>query len=353
MDILASYECRKAETKQIVLGGIEDDFDPAGIELSSPSEKQIRYIQEQRNPKNKSEIVKTYDDPRQDRLFSDRFNISKRVYHGLVVLRLEELSGLKNDGITMGFNPDENLPYINAAYGYTERVSNLAGSRDWTHHDSLYFASLDDLKLRSPSEQKETLLDVIRSQAARDGDFFVDISDDTVVDFIGFALCLEPEKHNGTVYSLFEPATPEFYTDLGPGYVGLYTGRVDGEICNYGGCLSCEEKRPVSCIHDSNMPVPKDHDLSRKLFWTGGEIRFTKAVKGSSFATEDDVDQFCAAEFGSEWRSLSRHDGHWTGNLSGKGTFPPDYENVWVNVKDSDHHNCWKTRPDYEQADGE
>lgn len=351
MEILEAYQCRKAETKQMIVGGVEDGFDPAGIEPSNPSEKIIHYVQQQHNAKARSEIVKTYDESIQDRYFSDRFDMPRRTFHGVVVVRLKELSSLKNDGISIGYNPDADKPYVNHQYGYGNRISNLQMSVEWSHHESLFFANLEDLKVSLPSEEKQTLLDVIRTQDDSHGPFFVDIADDTIVDFVGFSLCLEPEDNKGTVYSPHHPTSPRALIELGSGNLGLYTARVEDKICGYGGCLSCEEERPLACIHDTNMPLPDNHIPEYAYLWSGGELDFTKAVKGSSFITEDDVDQFCAAEFGSEWRALSRHDGHWGGSVSGRGTFPADYEHVWVNVKDSDHHNCWTTRPNYEASD--
>lgn len=351
MEILNAYQCQKAETKQILVGGVEDNFDPAGVETSNPSGKLLDYLISLEAGRSRSDVAKTYDDPSQDTHFSDRFDIPKRTFNGLIVVRLKELSRLKNDGISLGYKVDDRRPYIDYKFGYRIDVSKLPTSTEWEHHDSLAFASLKNLRIYEPTDEKQTLLDIIRMPNRIESDFFVEIADDSVVDFIGFALCLEPEDDLGTVYGITHVSQPDVTIDLGPGIVGLHLGRVDGQFCAYAGCLSCEARRPVACIKDTNMPLPEQHASYYSFVWTGGEFGFTRPVKGSKFASEDDVNQFCASELGTEWRALSRHDGHWGGSVSGEGTFPRNYENVWVNVKDSDHHNCWKPRPDYEALD--
>lgn len=348
MEILETYACDRAETKVISLGGAEDYFDLSGSEPSNPSQKSIRYLLGIGENRVKSDVVKTYDDPAQDRLLSDRFEIPKRTFHGLMAVRLKELSDLRNDGINIGYKINPTFPYINRGFGYRIDVSDLPTAKEWDRQDTLFFASLGNLEVGEPTDQIITIIDAIRTQEDTYGDFFVEIADDTVVDFVGFALCLEPEEALGTVYGPKHISKADTRSDMGLGIVGLFQSRVDGYMCSYGGCLSCEARRPVACIRDENMPIPDHHNSDLRQAWTGGEFGFTRAVKGSKFPTEDDVDQFCAAEFGSDWRALSRHDGHWGGLMSGTGTFPPDYDQAWVNLKTSSHANCWETRPDYE-----
>lgn len=351
MEILETYQCQKAETKQILVGGVEDNFDPAGEEPSNPNEKMVRYLVSLEEGRTRSDIVKTYDNPQQDRHFSDRFDIPLRTFSGLVVVSVKELSDLKNDGLSLGYKNDESIPYINYESGYKINVSKLPTAAIWGHHNSVYFAALKDLMTPEQIEDKRSLLEIIRTSDENDGDFFVDIADDTVVDFIGFALCLEPEDDLGTVYSQKHPSRPGEIRDVGPGIIGLNQGTIEGKFCSYAGCLACEAERPLACIKDSNLPLPDTHDPNLKVFWTGGEFKFTPPVRGSSFNTEDDVDAYCSTEFGRDWRALSRHDGWSGGTVSGLGAFPSGYETVWVNVKNSDHHNCWKPRPDYEALD--
>ena len=351
MEILEDYTCQRAETKQIILGGVEDNFDPAGVERSNPSEDLVKYLVSLKEGRTPSDILKTYDDPRQDTAFSDQFDIPKRTFNGLFVVRINELSGLKNDGISLGYKTSKIPAYIDYGYGFRADVSSLSTATDWENHDTLFFTSLKDLKILRPIDENITLLEVIRTQGVSDGPLFVEIADDTVVDFMGFALCLEPEDDLGMVFGPTHPSDPDVIVDVGPEIAWLTTSRAEGQFCSYSGCLSCESERPVACIRDMNLPLPDGHKPDYSMHWTGGEFEFTTPVKGSKFATEDDVDAFCSTEFGLEWRALSRHDGWSGGGMSGLGEFPSNYENVWVNVKDSDHHNCWKTRPDYEVRD--
>jgi len=346
MTILNNYTCRKAETKQLILGGVEDYFDPDGHEPSNPNEKLINFI---RKHNSNGQVRKTYDQRETDLAMSDQFDVPKRTYHGIVAVRLEELSSLKNDSIRIGYNTSEALPYVEAAYGYGQFVSDMETSTAWQQYETLFVASLDNLPVTDPSSKFVTVLDVIRSRGDDFGDMNVQISDDTMVDFVGFALCLEPKDHKGTVSTNFGFGIDTIVPELGLGNIYMRGAYIDDKFCSYGGCLSCEASRPVSCINDKNYPIPQNgHPSDYERLWSGGKIAFTKAVLGSSFKTEDEVDQFCATEFGAEWRALSRHDGGWDGSLTGIGEFPSGFENVWINVKSDPHANCWELRPDYE-----
>ena len=346
MERLEAYSCHKSETKQIITGGVEDYFDTSNIEPSNPSDKIIRYIQGFDEDRTRSDIIKNYDEKLLDKYFADRFDISERTYHGLFIIRLEELSGLKNDGLAIGYNPHPDQPYISNSHGYRISISDLFQSKIWASEDNLYSAQLGDLTIGETSESNKTVLDVIRSRQKTDGEFFVDVADDTRVDFVGFALCLEPEEKKGTVVNTTPAVKPLDTIEFGDNIIALHFARVKGKVCSYGGCLSCEESRPLACISDENLALPEGYDPNFSNIWSGGKIAFTQSVKGAQFSTEDDVDQFCAKEFGNEWRALSRHDGHWAGQISGYGKFPSDFPNVWVNAKNSSHANCWDFRAD-------
>jgi len=113
-------------------------------------------------------------------------------------------------------------------------------------------------------------------------------------------------------------------------------------------CMSCEEELPVACIFDDDRPAPESLRDGYKQYWSGAEIKFTKPVAGDYFATEDDVDAYCAGHFGENWRHLNIKDGHAQGTLIANGKALENYSEYWVGVKDQPHFNCWDLRPDYE-----
>jgi len=179
----------------------------------------------------------------------------------------------------------------------------------------------------------------------------VRVVDDTQVDFIGFAICLEPKNKKGLVYNSAHYLTIDAYKSLPPNHVFLNNSVIDGKVCATGGCLSCDMARPVACIKDENLPAPDDYGDFRNV-WSGGYIDFTPAIPGASFKTEDDVDRFCQKNFGESWRHLNGKDGNWQGGIIGIGQIPEEHSEFWVGMKDSPHHNCWDLRPEYETDDG-
>lgn len=342
MERLENYRCSAGETKQVLIGGIEDNYDPAGNEIADHSVYTDRYTEDAKTYYN------NYDDATQNRGFIDSFDIPKDTFHGMFVIRLKENSRNKNDQLALTYFANDPLEFKDKSIGLGELISGLKQNPNWSHDDDLYWTELEDLmlfKADGKGTQVGPFLDAIR--AGQELPLALRIIDDTQVDFAGFAICLEPQPHEGYIYSPHSYNTLNPIVEFGPNILGLWPSKVAGEMCEPWGCLSCREERPVTCIKDENLEAPDFPHEIYEAAWTGGTLKFTRPVQGDSFETEDDVHAFCQAEFGEEWRVLSRHDGNWEGSLISYGEAPTDYNEYWVAFKDQPHANCWKLRDDY------
>lgn len=340
---LEKYQCGPAETKMIVMGGVEDGYDPAGEETTILSDSAKAYLEIAG-----SVPTRSYDDPAQNRYFSDAFEIPARTFHGIIAIGMEERSRLHNDGLNMG--------YFNGRSRYLDEdnhgnsISKIMET--WRQDKGYVWADLDALKLTKFTKKDKgssevsgyshlSLLDGIRRN--NDRVFEVHLSDDTIVDFIGFALCLEPEESKGNVFAKIHHGGSDITINFGDEFVNLYSFRGD-----YAGNLSCRESRPIPCIDDQNLKAPEAFTEFTNGLWSGGYIKFTEAVAGNRFKTEDEVDAFCAAKFGDAYRSVNMKDGMWQGSIVGYGEYPEGYDEFWVSIKDSSHQNCWSKRMDYD-----
>ena len=348
---LEAYRCRAEETKMIIMGGIEDGYDPAGDENFDPPEILLNYLAEFNDPETVRHITQ-YDDPAQNRYFGAEFDIPPNTFRGIMAIGLEQRSGVQNDSVRIGIYTEKIFSLSTNGKSYGSMISEMGN--DWHDEGDYYWSDLDDLHLTLTKEKKEgvadivgisheTLIDAIRDNP--NDNLSVYIADDTIVDFIGFALCLEPVENMGTVFDRHHHSGEESTVVAGKGIVSLFSKAVGN-----GGFVSCAETRPLPCIHDLNLKAPAGFNRASSGLWSGGNIKFTNPVRGDRFETEDSVDAYCAAEFGPEWRSLNSKDGAWMGAVYGFGEYPEGHDDFWITYKDAPHHNCWELRQDYDDV---
>jgi len=342
---LETYQCRMLESKLILMGGIDDNYSPEGDEA-----RDIPEIMEEFFAVAGHRQFKGYDDPAENHIFVEAFDIPSRTYHGIVATRMRDLSNIQNDGLSLVIPyPEKSL--LRFPEFVTKSSVSQPDKHGWNVSKDYIWASLDQLKINIHEDSKllegkgpENLLDAIR--VSQDRTVYLQIGDDTEVDFIGLALCLEPAQKMGAVFSNKHPADQEFGKNFQENEVYLTHGLVDGKVCR-GGCVPCEEELPMICIKDENLPIPATFNPDYKGIWTGGHIKFTPAVAGNAFETEDDVDAFCETQFGQGWRHVNGKDGSWTHAMVGYGQAPKEYEHFWVGYKNGPHHICWKQRKSY------
>ncbi len=114
--------------------------------------------------------------------------------------------------------------------------------------------------------------------------------------------------------------------------------------CNaYQGDTSCEAELPLLCFLDTGLEKPEGLQTGSTNVWSGGVVATTVPVKGSSFNTLAEADQFCKDSFGGKWRVAEFHDG-WGWGFTAYGNVGDNYNDskrrVWVDI-DNQPANCW------------
>jgi hypothetical protein len=149
------------------------------------------------------------------------------------------------------------------------------------------------------------------------------------------------------------------------GQVGPNRGPCDP----YQGDTSCSDKLPVLCVKVDGSPRPpyaiptcSSCAMNDEYYngWAEGIIGLTAPVQGDTFATLDDVNAYCEAQFGPGYRVAEHHDGRLVYGMDEKNfydaTWPlttssggwgfyapgqlPDNSRFWVHINDQ-NANCW------------
>lgn len=339
MDILRAYKCRTAETKRIIIRGVEDTHSPVGDEPN--------FIREDRRFPDTLSFFSggSYDQIQADRRMTDSFEVPANTAGGLFLIRLKAVANNDNDTIAIGdirtyVAPDP------AVRRFSSLVPRLEQSLGWSRQNDIHFAELSAIALRQPnraaSSPDRTLLDFIRS-GMNGGWVDVMVQDDTSVDFIGVALCLEPPGGQGLSLSSWqgEPHPIDGVVALTCGHGGR-----DQHACgHYVGDTPCATRLPVACIRPTAAPIPRA--LTRHFssgVWSGGRLAFTKPTPGSNFATIGEVDAYCAASFGAGWRAAELHDGTHNTGISGYGDPATLPHRAWVDIIGQPYATCWARR---------
>ena len=334
IEILEEFQCRRGETKEIVLRGFEDNYQLGNDEFASPSE------QAQLNISLKEYLgLRGYDEGGLNKNFYDQVTLKPNIASGLFVVKMEPLSSLKNDSISIGnyrtsYGPDH------PRNQFAQLISTLPTTPGWNHRKDLYWAPIRDIPFIHDSKQHPNLLTYIRA-GTNAAEFDIAIGDDTRVDFIGLATCNEPLENKGVVHIAGRSGLPQ-------GLVSFSCDRPDGSTCDqYKGDLLCSEERAVLCFKDQFSDPPAELVSNMHLHrWTGGSYQTTHPVMGTAFETSDDVNAFCRLEFGDDWRAASAHEGANSNTGIGFGK-APDGTQAWVDVKGGKYANCWAPREHY------
>lgn len=339
IDILRAYKCRQAETKTIIIRGVEDNHSPLGDEPN--------FIRpERRFPDTLSFFAGgSYDQIQADRRMTDSFEVPANTAAGLFLIRLKGVANNDNDTIAIGDMSTYVAPDP-AVRRFSSLVPRLEQSSGWSRQNDIQFAELSDIELRHPNHltrpSDRTLLDFIRS-GMNGGWVDVMVQDDTSVDFIGVALCLEPPGGQGLTLSSWKGQAHPM-----DGVVALTCGHGgrDQHLCgHYVGDTACATPLPVACIRPMAAPLPRA--LTRHFssgVWSGGRLAFTEPTPGSRFATIGAVDAFCASRFGADWRAAELHDGTHNTGIAGFGDPATVPDRAWVDIIGQPYATCWARR---------
>lgn len=339
MERLERFQCARGETKQIVLRGVEDDFSRTGDETIARGA--LYLFQAERFSHGSVGVERVYDDDRLDQVLVDSLTLSSRTASGLIVMRIREWAQPRNDTITIG-------DLINKAedgHAHIETFIRVeAGEASpWTAEGEFFQARLKDLDFPR-SDTAETgplprryanLLEWVRG-GETDVSVEYAISEDTMVDFVGVAACLEPPAHQGTSFLVTTNPSDNSIVSL-----SCSDKEERGHCDPYVGDTACSVALPLACLNPQDLPVPETAlGFIDRMAWTGADIRFTPPVAGSSIPSQSQGHALCATQFGDGWRMMNIHDGLMVQSIIGRGAAPHPSQ-AWLDSPDQQYGNCW------------
>lgn len=353
MEILQAHACHRAETKEIIVRGVEDNFSPDGEERAVIREAL-------RTPLMMTRTFADYDHDGLDAGVIDHMMFAPHVTGGVIVITMRgNGGGWENDRVGVGdmsYIADGSRVEVRRTASALLQEADTISGWIWTgRHMVIDVAAAQfgswrrndqgDQVLIRDRDVPDTLLDHVRSH---DEPVPVDvfISDDMSVDFMGAALCLEPQPRRGVTLNLTSNTTVE------PAGTVIFTPAADspGETQGdpFSGDTLCSQARPLLCFLDRGEPVPDiDPVLLERAgeIWSGGEVRATDPVAGDQFETLADARAMCAEAFGADWRVATFHDGNHAGLIHAFGEMEDPHPPVWVDIRGQPHATCWEPAP--------
>lgn len=205
--ILTDFECRYGQTKHILMNGVDDNF---ALDKPEPSRRHPRLAHLPGLPINMP-YKRDYDEMGRDKVLVDYFEVPPRVERGLFVTRLEHSDNYENDYLIIGDAWEDSVGLRRYGRHLFNVLLNEIDTLDgWTHSaKNIYSARLRDIKFRDKNPEVgadyqrlyKNLLQLIQSQD-KEGVIDVMVADDTTADFMGLAICTEPENNKGLTFAL-------------------------------------------------------------------------------------------------------------------------------------------------------
>jgi hypothetical protein len=356
--LLQAYQCLEAETKEIILRGVEDDFSPRGEEPANidPRLAGTRYALEPG--------TNVFDYSGTDQQLQDHFYLPPHTASALFVIRLRANGNNQNDSIQIGNYLSQFEAQTVDRMFFSSRLRFLPDLEGWQIEGEYYWAQLSDIQMGYVDQANNqqvlawhnppmSVLDYVQHPDS-DGLVAINIGDDTSVDFLGVAACSEPAPGHGLTF--VQANGPAQFTVSQPeariGGIAFFNleGTEDTVYRSnpYVGDTPCETELPLACFRPLELPQPRSYDDRSAddeyewIFWSGGIVAGTPQVAASAFSTIDDADAHCAQEFGTDWRTLTYHDGGRPGRVmaygglqNGPGT------RAWIDIRGQPYATCW------------
>ncbi|MEP0189996.1 MAG: hypothetical protein ABJP70_06485 [Erythrobacter sp.] len=349
MEALDTYQCRKAETKQIILGGIEDNYTSDGEAAVAISAKHS-FVAKRIGPKGALTVDRNYDESGFDRFFLDSVEVPTKATSGLFVLGARSLTKTSNDSLNVGD--------IESMWEATHNASYLFGRPEefpaWTASRNVFAARLSDMTFGKGrfhdngepfKRDYENLLDFITSSPNEMRLVDVLLGDDHIVDFFGIAVCLPPEKEMGLT---LRAVTHQ----IDPNYVNLGCKDANGEnSCDpHAGDTLCSAALPLACFKPGDEPIKEPFARANmQSKWTGGQVKFTAPIVGASLTNGAQVHAVCRKEFGDGFRAATHQERANSIQFFAKGA-PPPVKKAWIHAKTEPYGNCWAIDTEYKAA---
>lgn len=335
---LDSFRCPRGLTRRVEVRGREDRFDLTDVEPSriEPRLLSLGYYQDLAERRPAVTELREYDEGGSDRMLIDHITIPGGTVMGELVLRVRPSGGgSENDYI--GIKPMSDDPGVDPAgrsfYGIQllDPALEVIGAPE----DGLRKVKLEQIQGTGGGRWPTVLAELGAAQT----DLVVNISvlDDTAVDFVALALCVEPSEVRGVTFS--EHASKP----LGPDISVLSCSLDDTQrMCGpFQGDTPCSQSLPLACYRDGNAAKPPnmdDNNMDEAKF-VPGEVRLTEPVQGDTLETREEAEKLCADRFGPGFRMLRYQEGG--GGIVISRSQIPAGARAWIEIRDQPRATCW------------
>jgi len=258
-------------------------------------------------------------------------------------MRIRLLSSLRNDVVVIGGLDHGHMFSESSNFSFSQPK----GNPGWVLDGEVLSARLDELIFpqrfgpeREPLLRKyKTILEFVQRSGKP---LNITIQDDTMVDVVGLALCIEPERGRGVSF-LVNNFDHELVSLL------CNTSEREDHCSVYKGDTSCETELPVACFSDEGDILPEQliGDMTGNAEqWSSGKIQFSEPIQASIFKTQNQVNNYCRAKFGPSFRVANIHDGVPSQSLTARGQ-ANGTQQAWIDSNLEPYANCWDIKTDY------
>lgn len=338
--ILDDFRCPRGQAKIVLMHGMDDNFASAGKESATvrPELLKIARFREMAEDRHAIFAHRNYDEAGVDKFLIDHFDFPRGVLSGIFVTKLRAVGNNESDSITIG---QSDLPIhaanLNGEIAYLVNNFDPTTKANAAHGNSLIIQELESMRLDDATQASpKEFLDFVNSKRRPDR-IDVIIQDDTMVDYVAFAMCQEPTIPMATTFTEFAHDTG--FPDLS--YFSCFSDFSQPSCDPFRGNHACTVSAPIACYKDGNRKPPaalKNSQLDDQNF-VGGEVRLSRAVRPDSFVTLKAANDFCAAEFGQGARVTTYHEATGSQMIS--------YSNLAlrargiIHVGGQPYGNCW------------
>ncbi len=349
MQILDDYRCMKAESKQIILRGVEDNYDSKGDETVAFSELH-NYMQDRNGKKGAVTVDRFYDEGGVDKFLLDKIQIPSRTVHGIFIVKARSLTPSTNDSINIG----DISTYPKRRNNYGIGFSSMPRTEIWQIEGGTYSVQLSDLIFKDGLDETgekiprdyDSVLDLIQNNPNSTTAIDVYIGDDHAIDFIGVAICLPPDEAKGVSLLVTPFPGTQDITKL-----SCMTETLESHCDPYKGDTLCSVSLPLACFnYTGDAPPHQILKTNRENLWSKGDVKFTPAIRGDSFGNQDEAHTYCATIFGKNYRAAT-HQENLSGQLSFLATGKTEVTQAWVHAKTEPYGNCWDLKTEYEKSE--
>jgi hypothetical protein len=338
-----SIRCPRGLISNVQVRGTEDNFSRLGDEGARIEPSLLRFgsYRDAQEGRARALGLRDYDEGGADKQLIDHFDVPKSAVSGTLVLKFKTAGGgAENDFIRLV--PSQTFVTASGAEklaSFSLSVAQAASRFAQTGASNVASIPLEDFTADSKPPNPNNMAAVLNYTGQQASDLqkvTLIVSDDTAIDVAALALCLEPDLVQGVT---FAEASDK---PLGPNYSVLSCAGDDTQShCGpYSGDTLCTTELPVACYRDGTNPKPEVVMPGVNLAaFVGGDVRPSKPVAAAQFATRQDADAFCAAEFGAGYRVLSYQEGG-GGSVISKGQMPARTR-LWIDIRDQPRGRCW------------